>query len=423
MEFMAYRSAQRLAPNGMTGAEGPARRKARRKWWLAIHLWLGLIAGAVLAPVGLTGSLLVFWPEIDDWLNPELRVVEARSGGEAAFRPVSDIAAAAETALPAGAKLTFGYYPRHERAAFQLFYAVPSGREAPDQYQAFVNPYTAQATGTRLVQRAGDWLPRAFMPLVFQLHYALLLKENGAVAVGLVAALLLISVLTGLIVWWPLTGKWSQALTVKRRAGAERLNFDVHKTSGFYVSLVLLAVLFSGIHMNLPDRVLALVRLFSPVTDRNAVRSQPPAGRPPMGLAEAVRIVDARYPGGRIAWFYGAPTPESAYTVCKHQLYELNRFVDRRCVAVDQYDGEIRHVEDPATGTGGDVFLQWQWPLHSGQAFGWTGRILVFLTGLACPVLYVTGLIRWRQKRRAARRKVSHPHRTRPTAGGLDHAD
>jgi uncharacterized iron-regulated membrane protein len=423
MEFMAYRSAPRPAPNGTTGAKGPARRKARRQWWLAVHLWLGLIAGAVLAPVGLTGSLLVFWQEIDEWLNPGLRVVETRPGGEAAFRPLNEITAAAEAVLPAGAKLTFGYYPRYERAAFQLFYAVPSDREAPDQYQAFVNPYTAQATGTRLVQRAGDWLPRAFMPLVFQLHYALLLKESGVIAVGLAAALLLIAVLTGLIVWWPLTGKWLQALTLKRRAGAERLNFDVHKTSGFYTSLVLLAVLFSGIHMNLPDRVLAVVRLFSPVTDRNAVRSEPPAGRPPIGLAEAVRIVEARYPGGRLAWFNGAPTPESAYAVCKHGLYELNRFVDRRCVTVDQYSGEIRHVEDPTTGTGGEVFLQWQWPLHSGQAFGWTGRILVFLAGLACPLLYVTGFIRWRQKRRAAQRKVSHSNRTRPTAGGPDHAD
>jgi len=39
--------------------------------------------------------------------------------------------------------------------------------------------------------------------------------------------------------------------------------------------------------------------------------------------------------------------------------------------------------------------------LHSGRAFGWTGRILVFLTGLACPILFVTGVIRWLQKRRA----------------------
>jgi uncharacterized iron-regulated membrane protein len=45
--------------------------------------------------------------------------------------------------------------------------------------------------------------------------------------------------------------------------------------------------------------------------------------------------------------------------------------------------------------------MQWQWPLHSGAAFGWTGRILVFITGLLCPLIFVTGVIRWLQKKRA----------------------
>jgi uncharacterized iron-regulated membrane protein len=40
----------------------------------------------------------------------------------------------------------------------------------------------------------------------------------------------------------------------------------------------------------------------------------------------------------------------------------------------------------------------------SGQEFGWTGRILVFLSGLACTVLLVTGVIRWLQKQKAKRR-------------------
>jgi hypothetical protein len=43
-----------------------------------------------------------------------------------------------------------------------------------------------------------------------------------------------------------------------------------------------------------------------------------------------------------------------------------------------------------------------QWPLHNGQAFGMTGRILVFLSGLACPVLFVTGVMRRRQKTQGA---------------------
>jgi hypothetical protein len=32
-----------------------------RKIWLNLHLWLGLTAGFVLALIGLTGSVLVFY--------------------------------------------------------------------------------------------------------------------------------------------------------------------------------------------------------------------------------------------------------------------------------------------------------------------------------------------------------------------------
>jgi uncharacterized iron-regulated membrane protein len=85
--------------------------------------------------------------------------------------------------------------------------------------------------------------------------------------------------------------------------------------------------------------------------------------------------------------------------------------LNRRCVVMDRYTGTILDVDDPASGTAGEVFTHWQWSLHSGHALGMTGRILVFLTGLACPVLYVTGVIRWLQKRKAARRAAGVANR------------
>lgn len=85
-------------------------------------------------------------------------------------------------------------------------------------------------------------------------------------------------------------------------------------------------------------------------------------------------------------------------------MAEQGSLLHRRCVVIDQYSGKILDVDDPAIGTAGEVFTHWQWPLHSGQAFGWTGRILVFLSGLACPLLFITGVIRWLQKRKAKNR-------------------
>ena len=44
----------------------------RRKRWLNAHLYLGFSVGALLVLIGLTGSILVFHLEIDEWLNSDL---------------------------------------------------------------------------------------------------------------------------------------------------------------------------------------------------------------------------------------------------------------------------------------------------------------------------------------------------------------
>ena len=80
---------------------------------------------------------------------------------------------------------------------------------------------------------------------------------------------------------------------------------------------------------------------------------------------------------------------------------DFGAFWSERTVTIDQYDGTILEVRDPARRhSAGETLLDWQWPLHSGQAFGWAGRLMVFVSGLACPVIYVTGFRLWWRKRR-----------------------
>ncbi|MGA3247056.1 MAG: PepSY-associated TM helix domain-containing protein, partial [Paraburkholderia sp.] len=63
----------------------------------------------------------------------------------------------------------------------------------------------------------------------------------------------------------------------------------------------------------------------------------------------------------------------------------------------------------PGQGTAGDIFLQAQFPLHSGRLFGLPGRILVSFMGVMVALLSATGLIIWFKKlkaRRSASRRV-----------------
>jgi uncharacterized iron-regulated membrane protein len=383
-----------------------ARRKARRKLWLDIHLYLGLVLGAVLAVIGLTGSVLVFWNEIDELMYPDTFTSVPPTEGEAAFQPLDEIRTAIEATLPAGA-ISGGFSaPRSETGCYKVYYTEP---KSGDVRRFCVDPYTAKVLGDQIYHSKRSPLEHSFMSFMFQLHWSLLLSDlanDNGVVVGLVAIMLLASVVTGIVLWWPAPGKWIRALTFKRHASTERLNFDLHKLAGIYTGLVLLAVLVSGVSMNLHKQFTWVVERFAPLSpaERGDVTSEPADGRAPIGFDRAVAEAAGPYPDGRLA-SVGFPASETGiYTVCRKNIVELSRFIGTRCVLVDQYSGAVVGTRDPATGTAGDVFMQWQWPLHSGEAFGMTGRLLVFVTGLACPVLYVTGVIRWLQKRKAKTR-------------------
>jgi uncharacterized iron-regulated membrane protein len=86
------------------------------------------------------------------------------------------------------------------------------------------------------------------------------------------------------------------------------------------------------------------------------------------------------------------------------QPEEASLFFTTTTVWVDQFSGEVLAVRDPNTVTAGETVLNLMWPLHNGEALGLAGRILVRIAGFVPLVLYVTGLIRWLQKRKAARR-------------------
>ncbi len=390
--------------------------KLRRKRWLDVHLWLGLALGIFLSIFGITGSILVFHAEINELLNPQQLTVKVPEVN-AVYKPLAEIFQAGHKAMPGHAANVFVTYPRNDEAAVKMVYSLPvTGNKdgITNTWEVYVNPYTAKVLGTQLMSSSDNPFPKTFIGFIFELHYALFLGEDlGYLIVGIMGALLIISTLTGLIVWWPLTGKWRQAVTVKFKASTERLNFDLHKTFGFYSVLVLVPVLFSGVYMDVPQHVVPVLELFSPVTYRYWFKSKPMPGKPSITMADAVSIAEKRYPTGRVDWIYGATEPTGTYTVCKDGVEEPGSWIHRRCVVIDRYSSAILDVDDPAIGTAGEVFTHWQWPLHSGQAFGWTGRILVFLSGLACPVLFVTGMIRWLHKQKAKRLHKISDTRTR----------
>jgi uncharacterized iron-regulated membrane protein len=381
--------------------------KNRRKLWLKVHLYLGLFAGAIFVLIGLTGSLLVFEDAIDAGLNPRL-MIAAAPGGNTSFLPLDDIVKSGMKAMPNNGKVLDLGFPRYAKQTFDLWFEQP----APDadyleRHQIFINPYTAEVTGQRLlIDFERPWRD-PLMDFILRLHYSLALGSTGMNAVGFIGLALLFSVLTGLIVWWPHSGKFAKALTIKPSASSERLNFDIHKTFGFYSAFILLFLIVSGVYLVFPEYGRGLIGVFSRVPHPwpRYQSDIPVADKTPLSLAEVKRITDARFPDGDYLRIVFPQNERDVYIVSKREVGEVNQKQSYRRLWIDQYNGHIVHVRERSTRTVGEIVVEWLYPLHNGEAFGFTGQVLVLILGLIPLILYVTGVIRWLQKNRVVKKK------------------
>jgi len=403
-----------------------------RKIWTAVHRWIGIIAGVYIVIAGVTGSILAFWQDIDEWLNKDIMRVAAPAPN-ATYRPLSEIIAAAKAAMPEEARRADApiaiKLPRHPGASISIPYFLGLPDKATlaeakrtgdiskisisklETRELFVDPYRAVIVGERLASKGLDPFSMPFIQIVNHLHLGLWIPFVGGLITAFLALFLLIGVVDGLALWWPRRGKWIGALTLKKNASTERFVFDLHKIFGVYFGAVLIISIFSGMYMNFKPPWRALVSLVSTVHEKpKNLHSQPANDRPPLTVEHAFAIADRVFPDGELQYVALPMGEDGVFAVGKRIRNEVNETGTHHTVTIDQYSGEVLHKIDPREYTLGEKFFEWQYPLHSGEAFGDYGRAFMVLFGAVPVVLYLTGFIRWRHKRRARRaadRKVA----------------
>ena len=76
-------------------------------------------------------------------------------------------------------------------------------------------------------------------------------------------------------------------------------------------------------------------------------------------------------------------------------------------ISIDSGDASVLRVIDPELARGGDKFLSWLFPLHTGEAFGIAGRVAISLFGFLPLMFFITGLLIWVK----LRKKKTSPYR------------
>ncbi len=367
-----------------------------RHLWLKVHLYLGLTAGLLFALTGLTGSLIVFDHALDEQLNAPMMLT--RNTGPR--KSLAEIVRAAEDSKLAPGRGTSIVYPRVANGTFTVYFKSPgaSGVEAAIP-EVFVDPVTAEVLGTRI---RGSGL----METIYRLHSSLWSGKTGQVIQAGMAVLVLVSIATGLILWWPLRrAGWRAAVGVRR----QKLNFDLHKVGGVFFTPVLFLIAFTGIHLAWPAVVRPVVTTFLPETKLPLkVKSLPQKseGRV-LGPDEAMEVAERTMPGCRPMMLELPAGKDDAYRAFVRQVGEVGELRGVGRVWVDRYSGEVLATRDWTRFTAADTYFRVQLALHSGDAFGMGGRWLFCLSGLVPALLYGTGFALWWRKRASRQRQLA----------------
>jgi len=354
-------------------------RKAVRK----LHLWLGLSLGLLFVLLGLTGSALVFYTEIDGWLNP---VVPVETSAEPDWnRAVATV----RTAFPDKAG-PWRFEVTGEAGPIPARYYNPpetAGRDfAP--MMVWLSPDAAQ------VVRKDYWGDYA-MTFLYDLHYRLLLGKMGGTILGYAGIALFVLLMTGLWAWWP-RGSWRKALRYKAGSSRSRTLRDIHKLSGLWGLSLLLMLTVTGVMLELPDESDAvLAATIGPVDAMPKPGSHDWQG-PQIPLTQAMARARATLPSARIAWVEVPGAGDGAFKLRMALPGDPSDRFPHSFVWVDQYSGRVLAVTDARTAGASTTINNWVHPLHDGSAGGLPLRLLVLLAGLVPLILFITGWMRWR---------------------------
>lgn len=379
-----------------------SRKHRLRRMWLAIHASLTLPLGFLFAVMGISGSLNVFAPTFERWFHPELRVDlpapsgTPQAGGSGWQRSPDELVAAARSAHPSRSGTWTLQLPQSPEDVALVWNEedTENRRGGSPLLWVVIDPYSAEVRVSRYWgETTATW--------IYDLHSRLLLGESGRYVVGLLGMSLLVSVLAGLRLWLPCRHRIRQAFTLNTHAGLKRKVFDLHRVFGIYSAVILIVVAFSGFHLVFPE--ILETALGTEGVDhhrdrsRREIQSSAQPGGDPLNLTQVILMARGLFPSAKV---HSVTVPSRSHETYRVEFLRPGEDRALTSVWIDQYSGQIRHVENSADFDRRQRFLNALPSLHSGRLFGFLGQCIWFLAGLAPLGLYVTGWVHWLHKRR-----------------------
>lgn len=350
-----------------------------------IHLWLGLASGLIVFIVSITGFLYVFEEEIRDFSQQEYLHVPVPE------KPFI------------GLKTIIENYERLEPK--QKITALKVNKEQPNatveistkkKKTYYFNPYD----GTLINKQNADWLNT-----VLEVHRTLLLGEFGELIQGWSIVIFIIMLFTGLILWFPNQRRLlKQSLKIKWSGTFKRVNYDLHQVLGFYASIILLLIAFSGTYFKY-DTVKKTVSFVTGSElrkgDKVELKEKIDSTTISQRYNAIYQNVNKSYPGATSVSFSIRKTGELRVRMTYPNDWARNQ----NTIFFDGKTGQLLRTKLYKDNNAADVYEASNHDLHTGVFFGLTGKIIWSLVSLIGASLPITGFIIWWKKGKKSKGK------------------
>lgn len=347
---------------------------------LASHSWLGLLAGALMYLVCLSGTLAVFYLEFERWEQP-------RAEEFLDYDPAVLDGAYAE-ALARDGEPTEHVYIGLPRAD------MPRATVATDNVGWFVN-----RDGSLGEQVAHDWTH-----ILLHLHLYLHLPQAwGMIVVSLLGVLLCGLIVSGLLAHPRL---FKDAFSLRLRGSKRMEQVDIHNRLSVWGTPFHLMIAVTGAYFGLAALITLVIAKGFYGGDTDAVVAEIFGGEPqlqqqlqgPAAVGSAVNQVRAMAP--QVTPFY--VTLEAVET--PQQFMLVGAEYPRRLIYADQFrfDSAGNYLDRVgfADGEAGKQAIFSVYRLHFGHFGGLLVKIAYVVLGLALTVVSVSGINIWFARRK-----------------------
>lgn len=352
------------------------------------HFYAGLFCLPFVLLLAVSGSIYLFKPQIDQWLENPYHNLDT-TGPRASAQAQID---AALSALPGAQFLNYRLPQANDEAA------LVSLRHRGERQSVYVHPHSLAILKVAPYERQFTELVRSF-------HGELLAGRTGSIFVELAGGWAIILILTGLYLWWPRDGRGLAGVLWPRLSRRSRpLWRDLHAVTGFWIAAFTLFLLVTALPWTLVwGTAFKELRQWHSNSQAEASWSQGRAQERAEWGYQAVNRV--RLPESVLASARAqslAPPVELSVADPDGNLWKLRSLHQNRPLRQTLWldgQGRIQERRNFSDKSALDQAIGLGIAAHEGQLFGWINQLLGLLTALGLVLLSVSGFVLWRKRK------------------------